>query len=55
LFALGILPFSLKFITAPILEKYSNSIYGKRKTWIIIAQLIIGSALAAMSFYTDLT
>jgi hypothetical protein len=48
------LPYSLKFILAPFLEKHTSVPYGKRKTWILISQLLTGVTLLIGSFYTDM-
>lgn len=40
MFAMAKLPFSFKFVTAPLIEKYTFIDYGKRKTWIIFSQVI---------------
>jgi hypothetical protein len=53
LFSLSTLPFSFKFLTAPILEKYTNLNYGKRKTWIIISQTLTNIMVLIGSFFTD--
>lgn len=53
LFSLAAIPFSLKFISAPLLEKYSNLSYGKRKTWIMGAQLLTIASIFVLSFFTD--
>lgn len=55
MFSLVALPFSLKFLTAPMLEKYSNISYGKRKFWIVISQIISSISIFVASFFTDLT
>jgi hypothetical protein len=47
------LPFSFKFVTAPLIEKYTFINYGKRKTWIIISQLLSSLLLFLASFLTD--
>lgn len=46
------LTYSLKFLWAPFVDRFSIpflAIYGKRKSWIIIAQLIIVLSLLALS------
>jgi hypothetical protein len=40
-FSIAILPFSFKFVTAPLVEKFTLETYGRRKSW------IVGSLLAA--------
>jgi len=39
----------------PFLEKYTNLSYGKRKTWIIISQIICSGILIISSFFTEVT
>ena len=39
---------------APLLEKYSFVIYGKRKTWMIISLGLTGLTIFAMYFYTEM-
>ena len=51
-FAAGSLPFSIKFLIAPFVEKYTIISYGKRKTWIVSSQLVCGTILFCSSFYT---
>lgn len=53
LFSLSTIPFSLKFISAPLLEKYSSLSYGKRKTWIMGSQLLTITSIFILSFFTD--
>lgn len=48
------LPYSFKFLLAPFLEKHASIDYGKRKTWIMISQLVTGVILFIGSFYTDM-
>lgn len=45
-------PFSIKFIVAPFIEKFTTISYGKRKTWIIISQMIASFLLMLASFFT---
>ena len=47
------LPFSFKIITAPLLESYYFESIGKRKTWIIPLQLILGGLIFTLSFSID--
>ena len=55
------IPYSLKFLPGkfliylgPFLERHSNIEYGKRKTWIVISQLLTGVVLFTGSFFTKL-
>jgi hypothetical protein len=53
IFALSNIPFSLKFMTAPFIEKFNFPIYGKRKTYIISSQILSSIFLFACSFVTE--
>ncbi len=55
LFSLAALPFSFKFVTAPMLEKYTNLAYGKRKTWIVFSQIAANITVIICSFYSQLS
>lgn len=52
LFAAGTIPFSLKFLTAPFLERYHFVEYGKRKTWVVISGFCVALILLLMSRLT---
>ena len=52
LFTLSSLPYSLKFLSSPIVEKYSNFSYGKRKTWIVTSQILTLILIFCSSFFT---
>lgn len=54
-FSLSSIPFSFKFVTAPLVEKFSWISYGKRKTWIVINQFVTGIIILILSFLTDLS
>lgn len=54
LFTLSPLSYSFKFVTAPILQKYTSLSYGKRKTWIVISQLVACALIVSLAFYTNL-
>jgi hypothetical protein len=43
LFSIVVLPFSIKFISAPFIEKFTWKAYGRRKTWVIVS--FVGSSL----------
>ena len=44
------LPYSLKFLWAPFLDRYTIPGLGRRKGWLLVAQLLLVLAIAAMSF-----
>ena len=50
LFSFASLPFSFKFIAAPLIEKYTIASYGRRKTWLLIS-LTLASLLLQLSTY----
>ncbi len=50
-FSLVGLPYSLKFLWAPLLDRYVPPFLGRRRGWLIIAQLLLLVAIAAMSLH----
>jgi PAT family beta-lactamase induction signal transducer AmpG len=50
LFALVQLPWSLKFLWAPALDRWAFAWPGRRRSWILIAQLLLLVATAALAF-----
>lgn len=51
LFSLVSLPYSLKFLWAPLIDRYSIPLLGRRRGWILLAQLLLGVAVATMAFF----
>jgi MFS transporter, PAT family, beta-lactamase induction signal transducer AmpG len=49
LFALAGLPYTLKFLWAPLFDRYLPPILGRRRGWLVLAQLALAGALAALS------
>lgn len=49
LFSLVALPYSLKFLWAPFLDRYIPPILGRRRGWLLITQLLLIVGIAAMS------
>jgi PAT family beta-lactamase induction signal transducer AmpG len=45
------LPYSIKFLWAPILDRYVPPLLGRRRGWLLITQLILGLLIAAMSLH----
>ena len=50
MFALVGLPYSIKFLWAPLLDRYLPPILGRRRGWILIYQLSLSVAIAVMGF-----
>ncbi len=50
LFALVGLPYTLKFVWAPIMDRYSPSLLGRRRGWLFIWQLYLTGAIALLGF-----
>lgn len=46
--AVGI-AYSLKFLWAPFLDRYFLSFFGRRKTWIVVSQILLAAGLYGMS------
>lgn len=51
LFSLVLLPYSLKFVWAPVIDRYIPPFLGRRRGWILIAQVGLILAIAAMSLH----
>ncbi len=49
LFSLVALPYSLKFLWAPLLDRYVPPFLGRRRGWLLITQVLLIVAIAAMS------
>jgi len=49
LFSLVSLPYSLKFLWAPLLDRFCPPFLGRRRGWIALTQVLIALAVAAMS------
>ena len=47
-FSLVALPYSLKFIWAPLMDRYSLPFLGRRRGWLLVTQLGLMAAIAAM-------
>lgn len=45
------LPYSLKFLWAPLLDRYVPPFLGRRRGWIAITQLLLAAAIAAMAMH----
>jgi PAT family beta-lactamase induction signal transducer AmpG len=50
-FSLVTLPYSLKFVWAPIMDRYVPPFLGRRRGWVLITQILLLLAIAAMSFH----
>jgi len=55
LFSLVGLPYSLKFLWSPILDRYIPPILGRRRGWLLITQILLLIAIAAMSVHDPKT
>ncbi|HXG69698.1 MAG TPA: AmpG family muropeptide MFS transporter [Gemmatimonadaceae bacterium] len=51
LFSLVGLPYSLKFIWAPLLDRYVPPFLGRRRGWLLITQVLLMLTIAAMSVH----
>lgn len=50
LFALVGLPYTLKFVWAPVMDRYSPSLLGRRRGWLLIWQLCLAASIALLGF-----
>jgi PAT family beta-lactamase induction signal transducer AmpG len=55
LFALVSLPYNLKFLWAPFLDRYAPPFLGRRRGWMVLTQLALGVAIVAMSLLDPVT
>ena len=54
-FSLAGLPYSLKFLWAPALDRYVPPFLGRRRGWLVITQVALLIAIAAMAFHDPVT
>lgn len=50
LFSLVALPYSLKFLWSPLLDRYVPPFLGRRRGWLVLTQIVLVVAIAVMSF-----
>jgi PAT family beta-lactamase induction signal transducer AmpG len=50
IFALAGLPYTLKFVWSPLLDRFMPPFLGRRRGWILIAQLCLIAGISAMAF-----
>ncbi|MFN2636646.1 MAG: AmpG family muropeptide MFS transporter [Gemmatimonadaceae bacterium] len=50
-FSLVTLPYSLKFVWAPLMDRYVPPFLGRRRGWVLITQILLLLAVAAMSLH----
>ena len=55
LLTLGTLPWSVKFLWGPVIDRYQLPAYGRRRPWILLAQTGMMLTLGAMLFVPDPT
>ncbi|MEO5590826.1 MAG: AmpG family muropeptide MFS transporter [Gemmatimonadaceae bacterium] len=51
LFSIIGLPYSLKFLWAPLLDRYVPPMLGRRRGWLLITQVLLLAGIAAMSLH----
>ena len=49
-FSLVTLPYSLKFLWAPLLDRYVPPLLGRRRGWLLLAQVALAVCLATLAF-----
>jgi PAT family beta-lactamase induction signal transducer AmpG len=50
-FSLVTLPYSLKFVWAPVMDRYIPPFLGRRRGWVLITQILLLISIAAMSLH----
>jgi len=54
-FSLVTLPYSLKFVWAPLMDRYTPPFLGRRRGWVLITQVLLLLVIAAMSLHDPRT
>jgi PAT family beta-lactamase induction signal transducer AmpG len=54
-FSLVTLPYSLKFVWAPLMDRYVPPFLGRRRGWVLITQVLLLLVIAAMSLHDPRT
>jgi MFS transporter, PAT family, beta-lactamase induction signal transducer AmpG len=54
-FALAGLPYTFKFVWAPLLDRFEPSFLGRRRAWLLITQLLLAGACWAMASFDPKT
>jgi len=54
-FSLVGLPYSLKFLWAPVMDRFIPPFLGRRRGWMIVSQLGLAALIAAMAFSNPIT
>src|SRR5689334_24856533 len=54
-FSLVTLPYSLKFVWAPLMDRYTPPFLGRRRGWVLITQIALLLVIAAMSLHDPRT
>jgi MFS transporter, PAT family, beta-lactamase induction signal transducer AmpG len=54
-FSLVTLPYSLKFVWSPLMDRYIPPFLGRRRGWVLITQVLLLVAIAAMSLHDPRT
>lgn len=54
-FSLVTLPYSLKFVWAPVMDRYIPPFLGRRRGWVFITQVLLLLAIAAMALHDPRT
>ena len=49
---LALLPYSWKFLWSPLLDRYSFSSFGRRRTWMLSSQVLLLAAMAAIGWFS---
>lgn len=44
--------YTLKFLWAPVVDRYAPPMLGRRRSWIFVTQVLLGVVIAAMGFYS---
>ncbi|RWS05599.1 acetyl-coenzyme A transporter 1-like protein [Dinothrombium tinctorium] len=53
IFTLSTYPYALKLLWAPIIDSVFSSKFGRRKSWLVPVQYLIGLTMIAMAYYSE--
>src|SRR5581483_11111890 len=51
LFSIVTLPYALKFLWSPLMDRFVPPLLGRRRGWLLISQILLIPAIAGMAFW----
>src|SRR5207244_11233965 len=53
LFSLAQAPWPFKFLWAPLMDRYSPGFLGRKRSWMVVTQLVLTVGIAALAFQAN--